>query len=660
MIPFPSFVLLFSLIFTCFCSFQLFLLISTQSLPFIYENIPESLWPILHEKITNQIFDVGSQFSLAECASYKTDKTEQPGGCGELTAVCHSQEPLQTGIYLIDHLWTFAIESYRRQLEEHPGLLPRLAELFNCDENPKSDDISIGTLADKVGKELWKHARTYSFSQKMEGNSSGISQQVVWYVQDEFGVRIRHSDSPNVKIVPMFFVELGFAVDVMWVIEEIGYGREITRDYAGGVTDSTMRSCKLHPWIDNEAQILERTPEIENMKQALLKPDEYFEQRFHIKNEVLPEKLDEIDTVVDKLLDKVVELPYRVFTDWSSLRHNLDTSSGNFCFEKSKEEANIHWLMNTQITDFKAYQQDRPAVFINQIPNESIICNKDLLAEVLKRIVMKNEDSKLFPDFCKPTFDLSNNFPEFMSFALRENISAWIVKPVNFSNAMGIVVTDDIKEVVRYREQSVPLIAQEYVSRPILFKRTDLNDIKVKFDVRWMVWVSSVKPLKLYISKIAWPRFANRKWEMNRFHEFEQHMSYQAEDRGGKLITYDFDKWEDDFCGKTGNLTPWATVRDDTYKVIKELFVEACENGAPKSLEHYSRSRAHYGIDVIYEEKEGGGVQPVILECNFNPDCTRIMSEGVNKYRYADYYNHMFDTLFVDDTLHPDFVHKLC
>merc|ERR1712127_118469 len=273
-----------------------------------YENIPETLWPTLHEKITNQIFDVGSSFSLAECASYKTDKTEQPGGCGELTAVCHSQEPLQTGIYLIDHLWTFAIESYRRQLEEHAGLLPRLAELFNCDENHISpgDDFLTGTLADKVGRELWKHARTYSFSQRMEGNSSGVSQQVVWYVQDEFGVRIRHSDSPNVKIVPMFFVELGFAVDVMWVIKEIGYGREITRDYAGGVTDPTMRLCKLYPWVDNESEILENTPKTENLKQALLKPDEYFQDRFAIKNEVLPEQLDEIDSVVYKLLDRVV------------------------------------------------------------------------------------------------------------------------------------------------------------------------------------------------------------------------------------------------------------------------------------------------------------------------------------------------------------------
>jgi len=331
--------------------------------------------------------------------------------------------------------------------------------------------------------------------------------------------------------------------------------------------------------------------------------------------------------------------------------------------EEKLEEANVHWLMHSLIRDFEGYQK-KPNVFINQIPNESILTHKDLLAETMKRIVDENgggDNNKLFPDFCKPTFDLTLNFPEFMSYALRnkEGIKAWIIKPVNFSNAMGISISDDLSEIVRLREQSIPLIAQEYVSRPLLFKRSDLGDIKVKFDVRWMVWVSSVKPLKLYVSKIAWPRFGNKEWSMENFHEFEKHMSYQAADRGGEMLTYDWNKWDEDFCENTGSKMSWAEVRDETYKVIKKLLEEVVREDVPKGLGHYGRSRAHYGLDIIYEVKNDK-VQPIILECNFNPDCTRIVKKAEGKYSYENYYNHMFDTLFIDDSLHKDYVEKLC
>merc|ERR1711976_770743 len=273
----------------------------------------------------------------------------------------------------------------------------------------------------------------------------------------------------------------------------------------------------------------------------------------------------------------------------------------------------------------------------------------------MKRI--KNEKNpEIFPKFCKPTFDLTTNFSEFLSYAISEKTEAWIIKPVNLSNAMGITVTKNLNEIVRLREQSIPLIAQEYVSRPLLFKR---GEIQVKFDIRWMVWLSSVKPLKLYISKIAWPRFATKNWEMSDFHEFEKHMSYQAADRGGEMLTYDWDKWEEDFCENTGSKMSWAEVRDETYKVIKKLFEEAVREDVPKGLGHYGRSRAHYGLDIIYEVKNDK-VQPVILECNFNPDCTRIVKKAEGKYSYENYYNHMFDTLFIDDSLHKDYVEKLC
>lgn len=52
-------------------------------------------------------------------------------------------------------------------------------------------------------------------------------------------------------------------------------------------------------------------------------------------------------------------------------------------------------------------------------------------------------------------------------------------------------------------------IASRYISDPVLFYRSDLA-INVKFDIRYMVLLSSVEPLRAYTTKVFWLRFANK------------------------------------------------------------------------------------------------------------------------------------------------------
>lgn len=50
-------------------------------------------------------------------------------------------------------------------------------------------------------------------------------------------------------------------------------------------------------------------------------------------------------------------------------------------------------------------------------------------------------------------------------------------------------------------------VACKYVEDPVLLDRDDIG--KVKFDIRYVVLLRSVQPLKLYAYKVFWLRFAN-------------------------------------------------------------------------------------------------------------------------------------------------------
>lgn len=86
----------------------------------------------------------------------------------------------------------------------------------------------------------------------------------LWYITDEVGLAIRHSDSPNVKMIPFLTVKDGALVgySVFWPIKKILNGDLITRDAL-----PVALSNKLHREIysnvifqianDSESQSLE-------------------------------------------------------------------------------------------------------------------------------------------------------------------------------------------------------------------------------------------------------------------------------------------------------------------------------------------------------------------------------------------------------------------
>lgn len=51
-------------------------------------------------------------------------------------------------------------------------------------------------------------------------------------------------------------------------------------------------------------------------------------------------------------------------------------------------------------------------------------------------------------------------------------------------------------------------VVSKYIESPVLFLREDVG--RVKFDIRYILLLRSVKPLRLFVYDVFWLRFSNR------------------------------------------------------------------------------------------------------------------------------------------------------
>lgn len=58
------------------------------------------------------------------------------------------------------------------------------------------------------------------------------------------------------------------------------------------------------------------------------------------------------------------------------------------------------------------------------------------------------------------------------------------------------------------KSPSVLQVVSKYIESPVLFLREDVGN--VKFDIRYIVLLRSVRPLRLFAYDVFWLRFSNR------------------------------------------------------------------------------------------------------------------------------------------------------
>jgi len=399
-----------------------------------------------------------------------------------------------------------------------------------------------------------------------------------WALGDEIALSISHSLTPNVATMPVISPLNGFSYFVFWPVSSINPYDEICAD--------------LYPLIPLGAKIdPKKEPELKTMKPL--------SSRF-------------VSSVITKR-------PIKVFTDIEVFAQNLH--SDKFEIVKTPEEADLHWYGLQSVPDFETYYENK--IFLNQIEGEHCLTRKDFLYETITEYI------KPFP-YLPDTYILTE--PEQIEMFIQkhkeleaESSSAvWIVKAFNLSRANMMVVTSSLGEVLRHASIG-PRLVQRYLWNP-------LNIFGQKFDLRFIILLKSVKPFELFAYNVFWPRLSPKKWALDDFDDYERHFTVMNYRAPTKVTGKTWKHFVEQFNIENPSMQ-WIRVLQNIYKSIGLMMQCGCQNMVQSPY-----TKGIFGVDVMLTND----YQPIILECNFQPDCKRACN------LCPTFVDDVFEVLFTD------------
>lgn len=247
---------------------------------------PPKLYSSLEAKLVSESFDAGDTFGVIE------DEAK------ERSVVCSAAEGIdaEADVWLVDHLYSFCVETYRQDLKDRPELLARLAAMMGLGEKEEeekegkekegeekevateeamaeeggeeaptsaslqdtnmafseegiaSDETELRmcrpdprekpTLYEQVCEQIWRYASSY----RLVDPHDPFKFKTVWFINDEFGSALRHASparcnfrvSPFIYLPPTGGLHGAMAYSLAWPVARIEKGDECMRDYAFG------------------------------------------------------------------------------------------------------------------------------------------------------------------------------------------------------------------------------------------------------------------------------------------------------------------------------------------------------------------------------------------------------------------------------------------
>ena len=538
--------------------------------------------------------------------------------------------------------------------------------------NDKYENLIQLKRENYVHKYMWAINRTYRLVSEEK-----YDEDAIYYLNDEFGSSINHSDVPNCCLFPFIFAKNNkfeedmITYSLLWPKKNINKGEEIFIDYLANISENEERSSRLTCWYKTpnnyfEKKFLDKLKSFDKIKNenrikkfeedinTLIEKDKngkeiseedlknVFNFELFINDK---EKKIKIEDVYKKIREAIsnyntkkensaeyfnknfnkTDKKIKVCSDLSYVRDNLKFE--NIELTNNVKEADIVWL-NANIFDMLDYngiifKNEGKHVFINQYPYESIITMKSYLSNLIQNNFGINDILGLSYDMRTELAEIIGNY-YYNEDKGYENI--WILKPINMSRSMDMLITDNLKEIIRAVETG-PKICQKYFCNPYLMNNK-------KFDLRFIIAVKSLLPLELYFyDKMFWIRSANKDYnkESLSFDDYEVHFTVMNYSKFGMQTIYD-----KDFIKylKERNIE-WEPIYNKLKNKVKNVMLLACKD-CPQMINY--NSRAIYGLDAMIDDQ----FEPHIIEINYQPDCTRAC-----KF-IPEFYNDIFSTLFFE------------
>ncbi|CAA3019984.1 tubulin--tyrosine ligase 12 [Olea europaea subsp. europaea] len=479
---------------------------------------------------------------------------------------------------------------------------------------------AVESLADRVINSMWFYLMTYRLADEEK-----IDETSVWYVMDELGSALRHSDEPNFRVSPFLYMpegklESAISYSILWPTGSIRGGDECTRDFLFGIGEEKQRSARLTAWF--------HTPQNYFIKEY----EKYRAKLQSTKFSPPPVALSATNSV--RRSDGGA---LHVYTDIPQVEEFL--TRPEFVITTEPKNADIIWTSLQVDEELKKAVGLNDQQYINQFPFEACLVMKHHLAETVQK-------AHGAPEWLQPTYNLETQLSQFVGdYYTNEKAgddNLWILKPWNMARTIDTTVTQNLSAIIRLMETG-PKICQKYIEHPTLFKGK-------KFDIRYIILVRSMNPLEMFISDVFWVRLANNAYSLDKRSLFEYETHFTVMNYRGRLNHMNTPEFVKEF--EQEHRVKWMDIHVRVEKMIRSVF----ESAATVNPEmHSPTSRAIYGVDVMLDCH----YQPKLLEVTYCPDCTRAwkydteaVTKGGEVVKGSDFFNDVFGCLFLNESTH--------
>ncbi|XP_022731024.1 tubulin--tyrosine ligase-like protein 12 [Durio zibethinus] len=475
-------------------------------------------------------------------------------------------------------------------------------------------------LADRVLNAMWLYLMTYRLADEEK-----LDETPVWYVMDELGSALQHSDEPNFRVAPFLFMpdgKLASAVSysILWPTQNVKKGDECTRDYLFGIGEDNQRSARLSAWFYT--------------------PQNFFIQEYEkhlnkLQSKSLPSVPIKSSTTI--VVHRSDGSSLRVYTDVPQVEEFL--TRPEFVITNDLKDADIIWTSMQVDEEMKKAVGITDQQYVNQFPFEACLVMKHHLADTIQKALGS-------PGWLQPTYNLETHLSQLIGdYCLRKKDglnNLWILKPWNMARTIDTTVTDNLSAIIRLMETG-PKICQKYIEHPALFKGK-------KFDLRYIVLVRSINPLEIFLSDVFWVRLANNPYSLEKHSFFEYETHFTVMNYGRRFNHMNTPEFVREF--EKEHQVKWLDIHQRVKSMIRSVFESAA---AVHPEMHDPKSRAIYGLDVMLDDS----FQPKLLEVTYCPDCmrackynTEAIFGGGEVIKSRDFFNSVFGCLFLNESIH--------
>eukprot|EP00850_Spirogloea_muscicola_P021625 SM000256S08679 [mRNA] locus=s256:71999:76864:+ [translate_table: standard] len=109
--------------------------VRVHQMPLLAAGVPEGLHARLFDKLRRDVLDAGERFAVELVRPSGSSRRGRPQRRVVLAGPAGGSLLAESDVFLVDHAWSFRLADARKQLEQAPGLVERMAALMGCKQD---------------------------------------------------------------------------------------------------------------------------------------------------------------------------------------------------------------------------------------------------------------------------------------------------------------------------------------------------------------------------------------------------------------------------------------------------------------------------------------------------------------------------------------------